>query len=86
MVEATSPQLTKLDSGRLPVRDSLRYAAAAMKTVDFEPELAGAGAGGGTIALNTPAPAEDAVKVRSQLAEVEKITAASAAPKEPQEQ
>ena len=35
-----------------------------MKTVDFEPELAGAGAGGGTIALGTPAAAEDAVQAR----------------------
>jgi peptide/nickel transport system permease protein len=35
-----------------------------MKTVDFEPELAGAGAGGGTIALGAPAAAEDAVQAR----------------------
>ena len=35
-----------------------------MKTVDFEPELAGAGAGGGTIALSAPAAAEDEVQAR----------------------
>ncbi len=35
-----------------------------MKTVDFEPELAGVGAGGGTIALDAPARAEDAVQAR----------------------
>ena len=35
-----------------------------MKTVDFEPELAGAGAGGGTIALGAPVAAEDAVQAR----------------------
>jgi peptide/nickel transport system permease protein len=35
-----------------------------MKTVDFEPELAGAAAGGGGIALGTSAPDDDAVKAR----------------------
>src|SRR5258708_4486815 len=36
-----------------------------MTTVDFEPELAGAGVGGGTISLNAPSAVdEDAVKAR----------------------
>ncbi len=35
-----------------------------MKTVDFEPELAGVGAGGGMISLGTPEAAEDAVQAR----------------------
>ena len=35
-----------------------------MKTVDFEPELAGVGAAGGTIVISAPAPAEEAVQAR----------------------